>query len=112
MQSDRSIPTRRAEARIHRLILVAKVFDELESQQIAVECKAALHVFDVDHGLIECKFPFGLAPDKSLVRLWLALLDARTPPGGRTWSLFRGGFSSCCLFHEITKRRKYRRGVQ
>ena len=111
MQSDRSIPSRRAEARIHRLILVAKVFDELESQQIAVEDKPAFHVSNVDHGLIEGEFPFSLARDRSLVRLRLALLDVRAPRGRRTWSLLRRDSSSCWLFHEITltKRRKYRR---
>jgi hypothetical protein len=60
MQSDRPIPTRRAQARIHRPIFVAEVFDELESQQIAVEDKPPLHVLNVDHGMIESKLSFSV----------------------------------------------------
>jgi hypothetical protein len=48
------------QARIHRLILIAEVLDELESQQISVEAEAALHVFHVDDGMIESKFPVSI----------------------------------------------------
>jgi hypothetical protein len=57
MQSDRAIAAGCAQACIHRLFLVLEVFDELESQQIAVELESALHVFDVEHSVIESKLP-------------------------------------------------------
>ncbi len=57
MQSDRAIAARRAQARIHWLFLILEIFDEPESQQIAVEGQSALHVFHVEHSVIESKLP-------------------------------------------------------
>src|SRR5580692_7529251 len=57
MQRDRAIAARCAEACIHWLFVIVEVFDELESQQIAVEVESALHVFHVQHSVIESKLP-------------------------------------------------------
>jgi len=57
VQGDRAVAAWCPQARIHWFILIAEVFDELESQQISVEAESALHVFHVDHGVIERKLP-------------------------------------------------------
>ena len=58
MRSYRRRPVRAAAH--NRLILIAEVFDEFESQQISVEAESALHVLHVDHGMIETKFPVSI----------------------------------------------------
>src|SRR5579862_3642299 len=57
------------QARIHRFIFIAEVFDELEFQQVSVESESALHVFRVDHGMIKSKFPASIQGDGNLVLL-------------------------------------------
>src|SRR5271155_4443981 len=57
MQRNRAIATRCAQARVHRPFFKLEVFDELESQQIAVELQSALHVLHVEHSVIESKLP-------------------------------------------------------
>ena len=69
MQSNRSVTTRRAQSCIHRLILVAEVFNELESQQVAVETESTLHVFHVDLGVVESESPVNFRGDRNLGRL-------------------------------------------
>jgi hypothetical protein len=56
MQGDGSIAARCAHARVYRRALIAEVFDQLESKHIAVEVESAIHVFHVDHGVVEGKF--------------------------------------------------------
>src|SRR5579872_3627113 len=47
---------------------MAKVFDELESQQVAVEPEPALHVFGVDHGVVEGEFSISLGTGRRFCR--------------------------------------------
>src|SRR5271155_3224543 len=56
MQGDGSIATGCAHARVYRRAFIAEVFDQLESKHIAVEVESAIHVFHVDHGVVEGKF--------------------------------------------------------
>src|SRR5262249_35813898 len=99
MKSDRPIPTRRAQTRIHRLILIAKVFNELESEQIAVETESTLHVLHVDHGMVERKPPVNFRADGSLDRLRSGIFGGRTLCKERILSILRRGFSPNWLLH-------------
>src|SRR5271154_5072466 len=56
MQGDSSIAARCTHARVHRHSFIAELFDQLESKHVAVEVESAIHVFHVDHGVVEGKF--------------------------------------------------------
>ena len=105
---------RGAQARIHRFILIAEVFDKLESQQISVETESALHIFHVDHGMIESKFPVSIQGDGSLVLWWPRVFGTRVLRRAWRRSPLRRGFLAGWLLHWVvsTKQRKYRRGYR
>ena len=93
MQSDRPIAAGSAQARIHCRALMAEVFDELESKQIAVETGSALNVLNVDHGVVESKFPAGIGSDGRLAPWRLGLAGSGPRRRARMSALFYRGFS-------------------
>jgi len=99
VQSYGAVATGCTQPCIHWLFLILEVFYEFESEQIAVEDKPALHVLNVDHGMIESKLAFIGRRDRSLGRLWLAVLGTRAPHGWRIWRLLGGDSTSRRLLH-------------
>src|SRR5215472_7614910 len=53
MQGDGAVTTRRRQTGVNGNTVVAEVFDEFEAQQVAIEAERTVHVFDVDHGVVE-----------------------------------------------------------
>src|ERR1700724_892414 len=99
MQRDGSIATRRAQTRIHLRTFIAEVFNELESKQITVETNSAIHVFNVDHGVVEGKLSFGIYGGGNLFPSRSGLPGRRSLCRARIPSFFRGGFSCCWFLH-------------
>jgi len=58
VQSNGAIAARRTQSGIDWPALIAEIFDQLESQLVAVEVHPALHVFHVDHGMVEGELSF------------------------------------------------------
>src|SRR5882762_4286776 len=101
MQRDGCIATRRAQAPIHLRTFIAEVFNELESKQITVETNSAIHVFNVDHGVVEGKLSFSIHGGGNLVPSRSGLPGRRALGGARILSLFRGGFPRCWFLHRV-----------
>src|SRR5205823_4928059 len=51
MNPDSTVPSRRAQPRVHRRAFVAKILDELEAQPVAVEGQASFHIARVEQGV-------------------------------------------------------------
>src|SRR6202023_393945 len=83
MQRDGGIATRRAQARIHLRTFIAEVFNELEPKQVTVETKSAIHVFNVDHGVVEGKPFFSIHGGGNLVPSRSSLSGRRALRGAR-----------------------------
>lgn len=75
VQGDGPIPTGRAHSRIYRRAIIVEIFDELESQQIAIETDGAPYILNVDHSVVEGKLPADTQVDGYLSSCRPALLD-------------------------------------
>src|SRR5580693_2041025 len=103
MQGDSTIATGRAHPRIHRRTLVAKIFNELESKQIAVETESALYVLHVNHGVVESKLPGRIRGDGSLSSCPPGPLGSKFLCGARSCRVLRRDFSCFWLRHKVVR---------
>src|SRR5205085_4582889 len=53
MQRNGAIASGSPQSRVKALAFMAKVFDQLESQKVAIKNQAAVHVLAVNHGVVE-----------------------------------------------------------
>src|ERR1700680_3964031 len=101
MQGDGPVAPRRAQPSIYRRTLIAEVFDELESKQIAVEAESLLHVFNVYHGVVEGKLSVSV-PSGGSLRPWRPNpLSKSALPRARIRSLFRRDSPYRWLLHGV-----------